>query len=83
MEQIQETLKSVIEKLFGVEVEPLVTVAPENTGADYASNIAMQLAKLVHKAPMVIAEMIKSELAERNIEVMIAAPGFLNFQAEK
>lgn len=83
MEQIQETLKSAVEKLFGVEVEPLVTVAPENTGADYASNIAMQLAKLVHKAPMVIAEMIKSELAERNIEVMIAAPGFLNFQANK
>ena len=83
MEQIQETLKSAVEKLFGVEVEPLVTVAPENTGADYASNIAMQLAKLVHKAPMVIAEMIKSELAELNVEVMIATPGFLNFQANK
>ena len=29
MEQIQETLKSAVEKLFGVEVEPLVTVAPD------------------------------------------------------
>ncbi len=79
MEKIQEVLAGIIEKLFGVEIEPAVTVAPENTGADYATNVAMQLAKLVHKAPMVIAEMIKGEFTEAGVELTIAAPGFLNF----
>lgn len=80
MEKIQKSLKVAVEKLFGVDIEPIVTAAPENIGADYASNIAMQLAKLVHKAPMVIAEMIKEELAVSGVAAEIATPGFLNFR---
>lgn len=80
MEEIQQKLQAVIEQLFDIKTTPAVTTAPENTGADYASNIAMQLAKLVHKAPMVIAEMIKAELEKGEYAVEIAAPGFLNFK---
>ncbi len=40
---------------YGIDTEIELTIAPENTGADYATNVAMQLAKLVHKAPIVIA----------------------------
>ena len=79
MEKIKQKLVEAVEKLFGVKTTVNVGVAPENTGADYASNVAMQLAKLVHKSPMVIAEMIMGELGEGDVEVAVAAPGFLNF----
>lgn len=93
MEKIRQVLKQVVYALYGVEIEADVTVAPEGTGADYATNLAMRLAKVVHKAPMVIAEEIKARIDEGTVEtdgaeisvaldgfkVEIAAPGFLNF----
>jgi len=68
MEKIKELLEKVVEKLFGVKVDVNVTVAPENTGADYASNIAMQLAKVVHRNPMVIAESIVAKIKDLSSE---------------
>lgn len=84
MEEIQKKIVKIVEQLFAVKIEVRVTPAPANTGADYASNIAMQLAKLVHKSPMVIAEMIKAELenSAEDFTITIAAPGFLNFQVD-
>ncbi len=81
MNEIQKKLERIVAELFDVKTDVAVTPAPENTGADYASNIAMQLAKLVHKAPMVIAELIKAKWQEAGTDVVveIAAPGFLNF----
>ena len=93
MEKIREVLKKVIYALYGVELEADVTIAPEGTGADYATNVAMRLAKVAHKAPMIIAEEIKARLDAGEIEtdegakdvslegftVTVAAPGFLNF----
>lgn len=81
MEEIQAQLSQIVKQLFDVEMPVELTVAPEGTGADYASNIAMRLAKLAHKAPMAIAEEIKSELEGENnaLEITVAAPGFLNF----
>lgn len=80
MDKIQQSLQEAVERLFGVKTELNVTLAPANTGADYATNAAMQLAKVVHRAPMVIAEMIKGELgAESDFAVEVAAPGFINF----
>ena len=86
MEKIREVLKKVIYVLYGVELEADVTVAPEGTGADYATKVA-------HKAPMIIAEEIKARLDAGEIEtdegtkdvslegftVTVAVPGFLNF----
>ncbi|GAB6929324.1 arginine--tRNA ligase [Paenibacillus sp. JCM 10914] len=53
---------------------------------DYATNIAMQLAKILRKAPLQIAELIKGQLAEdasfvsliSSIEVV--PPGFINLR---
>lgn len=51
---------------------------------DYSTNIAMQLAKVLRKAPMQIAEMLKTHLeAEGSIgrligKIEVAPPGFLN-----
>ena len=38
MEKLRNKMQEVIEQLFGVKVEPIITPAPEATGADYASN---------------------------------------------
>ena len=64
MEKIRQVLKQVVYALYGVEIEADVTMAPEGTGADYATNLAMRLAKVVHRAPMVIAEEIKTRVDE-------------------
>ena len=76
MEEIKNKLKEIIRGLFGVEMEPEVTVAPGNTGADYATNVAMRLAKEVGKNPREIAAAIVEKYGEG---IEIAGPGFLNF----
>ncbi len=82
MDEIKKQLEKIVEELYAVKVSVNVTPAPESTGADYASNVAMQLAKMVHKPPMVIAEVLKDSFSERiaSVTVEIAAPGFLNFK---
>lgn len=77
MEKIKNRLAEIIKELFGVEVESGVTPAPENTGADYASNVAMKLAKEVGKNPREIAALISEKYGEG---IEIAGPGFLNFK---
>lgn len=83
MNEIRKKIQSAIQEIFDVKTDVELNAAPENTGADYASNVAMQLAKLVHKAPIVIAEQIKNNLEDRetrDFEISIAGPGFLNFK---
>ena len=62
MEEIKKQLQQAIKKVLGQEIEPELTVPPAETGADYATNVAMRLAKVLHKAPMLIAEELKVEL---------------------
>ena len=74
MEQIREQIKTAIKDLYGLDVAPDITPSPENIDADYSSNIALKLAKDLHKAPMEIA----NEIAHK-ISAKVSAPGFLNF----
>lgn len=79
MEDVCNKLRQVIGELFDIEAEPAVTVAPAETGADFASNVAMQLSKTLHKAPREIAEEIVKKWDDSAFSVEIAGPGFLNF----
>ena len=74
MEQIREQIKTTVKDLYGLDVAPDITPSPENIDADYSSNIALKLAKDLHKAPMEIA----NEIAHK-ISAKVSAPGFLNF----
>ena len=74
MEQIREQIKTTIKDLYGLDVAPDITPSPENIDADYSSNIALKLAKDLHKAPMEIANEIASKISAK-----VSAPGFLNF----
>ncbi|MBR2839850.1 arginine--tRNA ligase [Candidatus Saccharibacteria bacterium] len=74
MQEIREILKEAVRKLFGIDFEPEVTVAPENVKADYSSNVALKLAKELHKSPMEIAEGIIKKTG-----ASVSPPGFINF----
>ena len=87
MEKIKQLLKLVISTLYGVEVETNVVAAPKDTGADFATNIAMSLTKPLKRNPLEIAEEIRGELLRQaesengvvdNVEV--AKPGFINIK---
>ena len=85
MEKIRAQLTTIIEKVFGVTgVAVELVPAPEGTGADFATNVAMRLAKPVGKAPREVAEDLRRELAASGelmgVEVTVAGPGFLNFR---
>ena len=78
MKSVFVELKKAIKKLYDLDFNPEVTVAPGNIEADYASNVAMRLAKELHRAPMEIAEEIKGALP-KEMEIEVVRPGFLNF----
>ena len=79
MEQIKNSLENYL-KAQGIEDIALeLTLAPENTGADFSTNLAMRLAKTLHKSPLEIANDIKTTLENPDFEIEVAAPGFLNF----
>lgn len=77
MENVKTSLKKTIKELFDLDVEPEVVAAPTNVSADFSSNVAMQMAKELHKAPFEIAGEIAEKMGEFKAEV--AMPGFLNF----
>lgn len=85
MEKIREELAAIIEQVFGVTgVAVELMPAPEGTGADLATNVAMRLAKPVGKAPREVAEDLRRELVSSGelagMEMAVAGPGFLNFR---
>ena len=65
MREICEQLKNVIKRLYDIDVEPDITPAPDNIDADYSSNIALKLAKDLHRAPMEIANEIKTFISNK------------------
>ena len=80
MEKLQSNLEEIVERLFGERTRVELGLAPEGTGADYATNVAMKLAKVARKSPMEIAEEIGRGVESDEYEVSVAAPGFLNFR---
>ena len=77
MENIITALKKYLESQGVTDITPELTPAPENTGADFSTNLAMKLAKHLHKSPMEIAEDLRAVIKDCQVE--IATPGFLNF----
>ncbi|MGI9028294.1 MAG: arginine--tRNA ligase [Candidatus Saccharimonadales bacterium] len=75
-EELTETIKSVCDELFGVEAEVVLTRPDEQFG-DYATNVAMQLAKKLGKNPREVAQAIVDKLA---MDASVAGPGFINIR---
>src|SRR3954462_7483626 len=72
---------------LAVDVPPAVTVErPRNKDhGDYATNVALQLAKAAGRPPREVAEVVAARLrdAEGIASVDVAGPGFLNVRLEE
>ena len=81
-EKLKELIGTVLEKNhidFNLD-EIVVEVPKENSHGDYATNVAMQLARTLKKNPREIATLLIADLHNDDIEkVEIAGPGFINF----
>ncbi|MFC4402837.1 arginine--tRNA ligase [Gracilibacillus xinjiangensis] len=90
MQEMQEKLKQAIKQAVldaGLakeeEIPEIILEQPkEKAHGDYATNVAMQLARVAKKAPRQIADDIVAKLDNSKAsikEVEIAGPGFINF----
>jgi arginyl-tRNA synthetase len=72
-------ISQLIKELFNVDANVVLT-RPDPQFGDYATNVAMQLAKPLGKNPREIAETLAEKLRESSdfSEVTVAGPGFLN-----
>lgn len=83
MEELEKQISEVVERVFGVVDVPVVVTAvsgqkfADGREVEFSSNIAMQLAKRVGRAPREIASEIAAEIS--GFETEVAGPGFLNF----
>lgn len=76
MNDVCTKLKETIKTLYSIDFDPEVTIAPEGTGADFSSNVAMKLTRELHMNPREIAEKIAGMMDGYRVE--IAGPGFIN-----
>ncbi|HWE93102.1 MAG TPA: arginine--tRNA ligase [Tepidisphaeraceae bacterium] len=90
--QLDAAFRSAISAAFGIDADPLLGASQNEKFADYQSNAAMGLAKVLSEKtgqktnPRAVAEQIKAKLAELDLlgemaqEVSIAGPGFINIR---
>lgn len=85
---IIDKIQTAIQQLQDQNVWADIAVLPEiivdypshSDHGDYASNIAMRLAKVLKQPPLVIAQTLATAIDQTGIEqIQVAAPGFLNF----
>lgn len=82
-ESLKQIIKEALEEKITLEEINIEVPAVESHG-DYSSNIAMKMAKELHKSPISIAESIKKNINSPLIEkIEIAPPGFINFFVNK
>lgn len=85
-QQIKQEIKNAVLKAGLTKEEeipePVLETPKEKAHGDYATNMAMQLARIAKKAPKQIAEAIKEnfDFSKSSVEkIEIAGPGFINF----
>lgn len=80
-EKIRQCIKDAIREKYGDATVPDFSVAPpENLEhGDYATNVALLLAKSLKKNPMDVAQEIVAHLNTEHWNAEVALPGFINF----
>lgn len=81
--KIRQELNNVLAKLnISTEINFVVEIPKDNSNGDYATNVAMQLTRVLRKNPRMIAEEIVSLFDKQACDlekIEIAGPGFINF----
>lgn len=77
---IRNEIKNLIKSVIKEKIDFTVEIPEEKTHGDYATNVALILAKKLGKNPIEVAEQIKSRIKNDLFEkIEIAGPGFINF----
>lgn len=79
-QELAQVVQTVCKDLFDVDIEVILTRPDEQFG-DYATNVALQLAKQVSKNPREIAQAIADRLQGVDAHLIaaeVAGPGFIN-----
>lgn len=81
MEEIAEQVEQAVSQLFDLDAKVKLS-RPDSKFGDYATNVAMQLAKPLGRSPREIAEELAVVLGESNqfSEASVAGPGFINLR---
>jgi arginyl-tRNA synthetase len=81
MELMEQQIQDVVQRLYGLDSTAKLT-RPDPQFGDYATNVAMQLAKPLGKNPRQIADELAAALRETDqfSEVTVAGPGFINLR---
>lgn len=84
-EVLQEEIKQALAKMNVKEIETITVEIPKSKeNGDFATNIAMQLARTLSKNPREIAEeLIQNMDATKFLKIEIKGPGFINFFVDK
>lgn len=80
---MEQKISQVVRELFNIEAEAKLT-RPESDFGDYATNVALQVAKPLNKNPREVAEAVAEKLREFSefSEVNVAGPGFINLRVK-
>src|SRR4051812_2667605 len=70
-----------VKDLFNLDIEVSLT-RPDPQFGDYASNVALQIAKSLGKNPREVAEQIAEKVRDSFEEVTVAGPGFINLRVK-
>ncbi len=85
-DKLAQAIAAAVKQLYDIEITPELS-RPEPQFGDYATNVALQLAKQVGQAPRDIgqklADQIKSDAAELVADATVAGPGFINLQLQE
>uniref|UniRef100_A0A7C2NZC8 Arginine--tRNA ligase n=1 Tax=candidate division WOR-3 bacterium TaxID=2052148 RepID=A0A7C2NZC8_UNCW3 len=80
-ERIEEKLKEIIEKNFGLKADFYLEESAEENFGDYSTNILFKLAKELKKNPAELGEKIVEQLSDFDLlEKVEVQKGFLNFK---
>ena len=78
MQEVRDVIQATVKQLFNVDIEPGLTRPDEQFG-DYATNVALQLAKQLNKNPGEIAKLLSENIKHPTIaKTEVAGPGFIN-----
>ncbi len=84
--KIEQVVREAVQTVFEIEAPEgsvVVETPKDKNMGDYATSVAMRLAKVLHKSPMDIANALVDEI-KKNLpeakDVTVANPGFINFK---
>lgn len=82
-QQLQVSIQTAVQDLFGLN-QPVELTHPDEQFGDFATNVALQLAKPLGKNPREVAEALAAKIRQTNAEhiteVTVAGPGFINLR---